>query len=107
MDSIDIVGLGQIYVSQNSIKIILVLIGLVLSLIVKDLIQTFVSGLLFRINKNFNEGDVVFLDGEKSIIIRIGFRQTVFQTNRENEKVWKFIYNDRIKYHNLEKIIDA
>lgn len=64
MDSIDIVGLGQIYVSQNSIKIILVLIGLVLSLIVKDLIQTFVSGLLFRINKNFNEGDVVFLDGK-------------------------------------------
>ena len=44
----------------------------------KDFATNFMQGLKFRFNPAFNEGDEVLLDGEQSIIVKIGLRETVF-----------------------------
>ena len=81
------------------------LITIALGMAVKDLVTTFVSGLMFRFNKAFNEGDLVFLEGEKAIIIKIGIRQTVFEIDDERGHTWRYIYNDRVKFLKLEKVV--
>jgi len=81
------------------------LITIAIGMAVKDLITTSVSGFLFFLNRNFNEGDVVFLDGEECIIIKIGMRQTIFGYNNGRGETWYYVYNDRIKYLKLEKVI--
>ena len=64
------------------------------------------SGLKFKFNPAFNEGDHIILDGEDAFIVRIGYRETVFGVYSEKGYVWRFISNDRLKLHKLEKIIN-
>lgn len=95
----------EIQLSTGAIAWISALITIALGLAVKELLVTFVSGLLFRFNKNFNEGDLVYIDGRYAVIIKIGFRQTVFEIDDERGHTWLFVYNDRIKMMKLEKVI--
>ena len=81
------------------------LITIALGLAVKDLVTTFVSGMLFSFNRQFNEGDHVYLDKEKAIIVKIGLRQTIFQIENGRGVTWRYVYNDRIKTLKLEKVI--
>ncbi len=95
----------EITLGAGAIAWITALITIALGLAVKDLVTTFVSGLLFKINKTFNEGDRVYLEGQEAVIIKIGMRQTVFEIDDERGHIWRYIYNDRIKYLKLEKFI--
>ena len=72
----------------------------------KDFAVNLMSGLKFKFNPAFNEGDHIILDGEDAIIVRIGLRETVFGVYSEKGYVWRFISNDRLKLHKLEKIIN-
>ena len=72
----------------------------------KDFAVNLMSGLKFKFNPAFNEGDHIILDGEDAIIVRIGFRETVFGVYSEKGYVWRYISNDRLKLHKLEKIIN-
>ena len=95
----------EITIGTCVIAWITALITIALGLAVKDLVTTFVSGVLFKFNKAFNEGDLVYLEGHEAVIIKIGFRQTVFEIDDERGHIWRFIYNDRVKYLKLEKVI--
>lgn len=95
----------EITIGTGVIAWVSALITIALGLAVKDLVTTFVSGLLFKINKTFNEGDLVYLEGQEAIIIKIGMRQTVFEIDDERGHIWRYIYNDRVKYLKLEKVI--
>lgn len=81
-----------------------ILIGIIISLTVKDLLSSFVNGLSFYIDKNFHEGDNVILDGEETVIMKIGFMRTIFRYKKTGN--WFFVHNDRIKYLKLEKKIE-
>ena len=72
----------------------------------KDFAVNLMSGLKFKFNPAFNEGDHIILDNEDAIIVRIGYRETVFGVYSEKGYVWRFISNDRLKLHKLEKIIN-
>ena len=95
----------EITLGTGVIAWISALITIALGLAVKDLVTTFVSGCLFKFNKSFNEGDHVYLDGQKAVILKIGFRQTVFELNDDRGQTWRYLYNHRLQYAKLEKVI--
>ena len=94
--------------------IILPYVGMVLIVIfgfmLKDYATKMSKGIAFSLNKQFQEGDHVLLDGERALIVKIGFTQTVFGVTKSNgefdgDYVWRYVPNERIDYLKLEKII--
>lgn len=52
---------------------------------------------------NLNAGDEVYID--KAIIVKVGFRQTIFQIEDERGITWRYVWNDRIKFLRIEKVV--
>ena len=71
----------------------------------KDFAVNLMSGLKFKFNPAFNEGDEVLLDGELAMIVKIGARQTVFGVYSDRGYTWRYVPNERIPYLKLEKVI--
>ena len=84
---------------------IAVLISLVVAIWFKDFATGLAKGLKFNVDPAFNEGDEVLLDGELSMIVKIGARQTVFGVYSERGYTWRYVPNERIPYLKLEKVI--
>lgn len=74
-------------------------------MLAKDILTTITYGLMFYFDRSFNEGDNVYLDGQRALIIKIGLRKTCFQIQENDETHWRYIQNDKIRYAKLEKII--
>lgn len=79
-------------------------IVIVIGLIVKDLLSAAAFGLMFYLDKSFNEGDVVYVNGEMATIIKISLSRTIFKMYDSNR--WKYVHNSRIRYLDLEKVIE-
>ena len=90
------------YYIEISIFILSVLGGLAL----KDYSVSFIKGLKFKLNSQFNEGDKVLLDGEQAMIIKIGMGTTVFGVYSKDGYTWRYISNNKIESLKLEKIVD-
>ena len=90
------------YYVEISIFIASVLGGLAL----KDYSVSFIKGLKFKLNSQFNEGDKVLLDGEQAMIIKIGMGTTVFGVYGGDGYTWRYISNTKIESLKLEKIVD-
>lgn len=90
------------YYVEISIFILSVLGGLAL----KDYSVSFIKGLKFKLNSQFNEGDKVLLDGEQAMIIKIGIATTVFGVYGKDGYTWRYISNNKIESLKLEKIVD-
>ena len=82
-----------------------VLISLLVAIWMKDYATSLAKGLKFKMNPAFNEGDEVLLDGELSMIVKIGTRETVFGVYSESGYTWRYVPNERIPYLKLEKVI--
>ena len=82
-----------------------VLISLIVTIWIKDLAAGLAKGLRFKMNPAFNEGDEVILDGELSMIVKIGVRETVFGIYSERGYTWRYVPNERISVLKLEKVI--
>ena len=89
-------------------------IGMVLIVIfgfmLKDFATKMSKGIAFSMNKQFQEGDHVLIDGERALIVKIGVTQTVFGVTKSNgefdgDYVWRYVPNERIEFLKLEKII--
>ena len=85
---------------------VLILFSLVVTFWVKDLAVKIAKGLSFKMNKAFNEGDEVLIDGKKAIIVKIGITQTVFGIYTASGYTWRYVPNERIAWIKLEKIIN-
>lgn len=83
------------------------LFGLVVSLWIKEIGTNFAAGMAFRADTLFKEGDRVIVDNELAVIIKVGFRYTIFALDKDTDgkKVWRVVRNDRIGDIKLEKII--
>ena len=95
-------------------EFILPYIGMVMIVIfgfmLKDFATKMSKGIAFSMNKQFQEGDHVLIDGERALIVKIGFTQTVFGVTKSNgefdgDYVWRYVPNERIDFLKLEKII--
>ena len=95
-------------------EFILPYIGMVLIVVfgfmLKDFATKMSKGIAFSMNKQFQEGDHVLIDGERALIVKIGFTQTVFGVTKsggdfDTDYVWRYVPNERIEFLKLEKII--
>ena len=81
------------------------LLSIIMALMIKDWATSFVKGLKFKMNRDFNPGDVVLLDSEEAVIITIGITKTVFEKVNNRGIVWRYVPNERLAYLKLEKIV--
>ena len=95
-------------------ELLLPYIGMVMIVIIGFMIKDFATkmskGIAFSMNKQFQEGDHVLLDGERALIVKIGMTQTVFGIQKTNgefdgDYIWRYVPNERIYYLKLEKIV--
>ena len=84
-----------------------VLVSIVLAILFKDFATSLSKGIAFQMDKAFNEGDKVLLDGCEATILKIGMRQTVFGIYSDRGYVWRYVPNERILTLKLEKVIDS
>jgi len=77
----------------------------VVVMLLKDMTTSFAKGIRFKFNPAFKEGDIVYLDGEEAIIVKIGVMETIFGIERESGYHWRYIQNERIASSRIEKII--
>lgn len=76
------------------------------SLLAKEFLQSFVEGVSFCLKRSFRQGDSVYIDGDKAVIIKIGLLQTILQIRDERGVIWRYVPNNRVKYLKLEKVVD-
>jgi len=82
----------------------------IIAFMIKDFAMKFSKGIAFSMNKQFQEGDHVLIDGERALIVKIGISQTVFGVTKsggdlDGDYVWRYVPNERIDFLKLEKII--
>ena len=56
---------------QYYVEVSLLLASVLGGLALKDYSVSFIKGLKFKLNSQFNEGDKVLLDGEQAMIIKL------------------------------------
>ena len=83
-----------------------VLVSISMAFWFKDFVTNLMQGLKFKFNPAFNEGDHVILNDEDAIIVKIGFRETVFGVYSKKGYTWRFVQNNRIQMLKLEKVIN-
>ena len=81
------------------------LLSIIMALMIKDWATSFVKGLKFKMNRDFNPGDVVLLDNEEAVIITIGLTKTVFEKVNNRGIVWRYVPNERLAFLKLEKVV--
>ena len=84
---------------------IAILVSLMVAFWFKDFVGQFMTGMKFKMDPGFNEGDNVLLEGEDAMIVKIGARQTVFGVYSNRGYTWRYISNDKIYSLKLEKVI--
>ena len=99
-------NLPKVELSDFYVEFIEIALSILVIMWVKDLVASFMEGMKFRINKHFNEGDKVLLDGKQAMIISIGWTQSVFGVYGEMGYTWRYIPNKKIEGLKLEKIVD-
>ena len=82
------------------------LLLLVITLWFKDFATGIAKGLKFKMNKAFNEGDTVILDGNDALIVKVGLSETVFGVYSDKGYTWRYVPNERIPMLKLEKVIN-
>mgnify|MGYP005713864957 CR=1 FL=1 len=92
---------------DGSTPYLVLILAAIIALWVKDLASDLVASIRWKMKPGFEPGDIVYLDGERSTIVSIGYRETIFEVDNGRGKVWRYIENKRIPIHKLEKIIDA
>lgn len=97
-------------ITEMALPFISALLILVITLMFKDFATKIAKGMAFKMNKSFNEGDKVILDGEKALIVKMGITTTVFGVQKKGgdlhgDYVWRYVPNERIDFLKIEKII--
>lgn len=85
---------------------IAILVSIAIAFWFKDFVTNLMSGLKFKMNPAFNEGDAVILDDQDAIIVKIGLRESVFGIYSLRGYTWRYISNDRLHMIKLEKIVN-
>jgi hypothetical protein len=96
-----------IELSQFYVEFIGFTLTLIVALAMRDWATSFIKGMKFKMNKAFQEGDKVILDGCPALIVRIGMSETVFGVYNKDGYTWRYVPNERIAFLKLEKIVDA
>ena len=101
---------AAIQITEILMPFISMMLIVIIGLMIKDFGMKAAKGVAFAMNKSFQEGDKVILDGERALIVKIGVTQTVFGIIKEGgsydgDYVWRYVPNERIPFLKLVKIV--
>ena len=97
----------EIELSASTILWVEVIIGIVVGMAIRDVANNFVQGVMFKWNSQFQEGDHIIIDGDRGVIVSVGYRQAVFRLSKEDGTItWRYVPNARINILRLEKIVE-
>jgi hypothetical protein len=101
---------AAIQITEILMPFISMMLIVIIGLMIKDFGMKAAKGVAFAMNKSFQEGDKVILDGERALNVKIGVTQTVFGIIKEGgsydgDYVWRYVPNERIPFLKLEKIV--
>jgi hypothetical protein len=89
------------------LPVIAVVMTVLFGMAIKDAGAAIAKGMMFRFNATFKEGDIVFLDGERAIIVKVGILQSVFGiTKPDGTYCWRYVSNTKMDNLRLEKILN-
>jgi len=71
------------------------------TLILKDFLHSMIAGVMIFFGNDINEDDIVFINGRKARVSRVGLRKTIFYMYDENTKM--IVPNERLKNLTIEK----
>ena len=103
MHSLDSISLD---LTNALVPLIAIFLNLGLGFFIKDLIANFVTGIRFKFDGSFNEGDKCIVDGDRAVLVKVGIYESVFSIINGRGHVWRFVPNERIKFLKIEKIIE-
>tara|TARA_Y100000766_G_scaffold285377_1_gene308323 strand:- start:3546 stop:3869 length:324 start_codon:yes stop_codon:yes gene_type:complete len=103
MQSLDSISLD---LTNALVPLIAIFLSLGLGFFIKDLIANFVTGIRFKFDGSFNEGDKCIVDGDRAVLVKVGIYESVFSIINGRGHVWRFVPNERIKFLKIEKIIE-
>ena len=103
MHSLDSISLD---LTNALVPLIAIFLSLGLGFFIKDLIANFVTGVRFKFDGSFNEGDKCIVDGDRAVLVKVGIYESVFSIINGRGHVWRFVPNERIKFLKIEKIIE-
>jgi len=108
METANILSANQVGMEITNLimPFISALVLLVITLWFKDFATKIAKGMMFKMNRAFNEGDKVILDGKDSVIVKIGLTETVFGVYGDQGYTWRYVPNERIPSLKLEKVIN-
>jgi len=95
----------SIFITELTTPFVVMMVGLVVTMGIKDYATAIAKGLAFKFFGPFKEGDHVILDGEEAVIVKIGVSMTVFGLNGKQGYMWRYIPNQKIANAKLGKII--
>ena len=99
--------LPEITLDPSTILWIQALLAIIVALAVKDIATEFVQGLLFKYQPHFKQGDHVIVDGDRGILVSVGYRTAVFRIEKDDGMIaWRYVPNSRIRSLRLEKIVE-
>jgi hypothetical protein len=82
------------------------LISIFVTIWLKETATNFAKGWSFLRNPAFSPGDNVYVDGEPATVISISLKETIFEIERDEKTIWRYVPNHRIEFIKLEKVID-
>ena len=93
--------------SELSMPFVAMMVGIIITLGIKDYATAITKGLAFKFFGPFREGDHVILDSNKAVVVKIGTSMTVFGiTNKDDQTYsWRYVPNQKIANLKLSKVI--
>jgi len=80
-------------------------VAVIVGLAVRDWATALVKGVRFSLDKSFNQGDTVYIDGSRATIMSIGVNKTVFAIVDDRGLVLRHVPNTRIEILKLERVV--
>lgn len=87
-------------------ELLVFMLAVILTFYIKDTVAGIVKGIAFVLGSTFNQGDQVYIDGERATIISVGITKTIFEVENGRGKTWLIVYNTEIPRRKIEKIIE-
>ena len=80
-------------------------VAVIVGLAVRDWATALVKGVRFNLDKSFNQGDTVYIDGSRATIMSIGINKTVFAIVDDRGLVLRHVPNIKIENLKLERVV--
>ena len=93
----------KIFQAETS-QMITAFVVIITGLIAKDILSAAAFGIMFFLDRNFHEGDNVYINGQLATIIKISLTKSIFKMHDSNR--WKYVHNSRIRFLDLEKVVE-